>query len=268
MVAFQLVGKKMKRIIIYTTWLLPMVDGESLDRALTTSDQRSAYTSVLFYASWCPFSRSARSTFDVLSSMFPQITHLVVEESSVMPVVFSRYGVHSLPAILIANRTLRMRHYGSKDLSSLILFYKRVTGLEPMEYFKDDQSGSLGSQKSLHLWDGSPREILRREPYLVFSLLFVCLKALLYFFPGMLSRIIAVWVSYGWHPNLGIFGETSQLLERVLHVVNMKRAWSKLRLCKTGNFQNGAKNARVWASSLASVSLGESSSTRTAPLDS
>lgn len=141
-------------------------------------------------------------------------------------------------------------------------------GFEPVQYFVLDQPSSLGSEKSPLLWNASPREILIREPYLVFSLLFLCLKAFLYFFPGVVSHVIAFWVSYGWHLNLGLVGEISQLLERVLHVVNLKRVWSKIRLCKVRNFHNGAKNARVWASSLASVSLGESSSSRAAQLDS
>ncbi|XP_077210228.1 5'-adenylylsulfate reductase-like 7 [Tasmannia lanceolata] len=239
------------------------VDGEFLDRALR-SGEKNGYTSILFYASWCPFSLRARSTFDVLSSMFPQITHLMVEESSVMPVIFSRYRVYSLPSIIIANGTSRVNHYGSKDLDSLIHFYKNITGLDPVKYFAEDQPSSLGSEKPLLLWDGSPREILTREPYLVLSLLFLFLKAFIHFFPSILSRLKAFWVLlYVWYLNLGFFGETKLLLERGLHVINIKRAWDKLRLCKTRNFQNGAKKARVWAS-LASVSLGESSSTRSA----
>ncbi|XXG46127.1 hypothetical protein AAC387_Pa02g1045 [Persea americana] len=237
------------------------VDGESLDKVLS-SKQGNTYSVVLFYASWCPFSRGTLSTFDVLSSMFPQMTHLVVEESSVLPIVFSRYGVHSLPAILIANGTTKVRYHGSKDLSSLVHFYKRITGFEPVQYFVLDQPSSWEREKPLLLWNGPPREFFRREPYLAFSLLFLCLKLLLYFFPGMLSRLKAFWVTYGWHLNLGIFGETSQLLGRVLNVVNLKMAWSKLKMCKARRLHNGAKNARVWASSLASVSLGESSSTR------
>ncbi|KAJ0242670.1 hypothetical protein HA466_0206110 [Hirschfeldia incana] len=43
------------------------------------------YVSVLFYASWCPFSRVVRPKFDMLSSMFPQIKHLAVEHSQALP---------------------------------------------------------------------------------------------------------------------------------------------------------------------------------------
>ncbi|MBA0716174.1 hypothetical protein Golax_015027 [Gossypium laxum] len=60
------------------------VDGNFLDRALS-SKQRNGYASVLFYAAWCPFSHSLYPKFDILSSMFPQIEHLAVEESSASP---------------------------------------------------------------------------------------------------------------------------------------------------------------------------------------
>jgi len=86
------------------------------------------------------------------------------------------------------------------------------------------------------------------------------MKAFVCFFPVFVSRIKAFLAMHVLRLNLGIFGEWNHLLERVLHVIDLKKLWSKLRLCnKTRNFQKGAKNARVWAS-LASVSLGESSS--------
>nr|DAD27176.1 TPA_asm: hypothetical protein HUJ06_028644 [Nelumbo nucifera] len=219
-------------------------DGEFLERVLSSS-QRNMYTSVLFYGSWCPFSQGLRSTFDTLSSMFPQVTHLAVEQSSAMPSVFSRYGIHSLPSIVIVSQTGKLRYHGPKDLASLVHFYKSITGLKPVDYFTEDCSSTLGSEKSLlQFWGGSStRDILAREPYLMFSILFLCLRAIVYFFPGMLSRLKAFWVLYVPRLNLGIFGETSQLLERALHVIDMKRVWSKLRLCKTRNFHKGAKNA-------------------------
>lgn len=43
--------------------------------------------------------------------------------------VFSRYGVHSFPSILIMNGTMRVRYRGSKDLISLLLFYMKTTGI-------------------------------------------------------------------------------------------------------------------------------------------
>lgn len=141
------------------------------------------------------------------------------------------------------------------------------SGLDPVADFSVGQSIELAQQgDSVWLWNSTPREILTREPYLAFSLLFLCFKAFLYFFPEVLSRLKAAWFAYVWHVNWGIFGEWSHLLERALHIIDVKRLWSKLRLCnKTRNFQKGANNARAWASTLTSVSLGESSSSRSAP---
>ncbi|RRT33655.1 hypothetical protein B296_00055593 [Ensete ventricosum] len=70
------------------SFLLLKVDGESLDIELSHGES-NGYYSILFYASWCPFSSSIRPIFDVLSSMFPQTKHFLVEESTTMP----RYAV-------------------------------------------------------------------------------------------------------------------------------------------------------------------------------
>jgi thiol-disulfide isomerase/thioredoxin len=43
------------------------------------------YVAVLFYASWCPFSRIFRPVFSILSSLHPTIPHFAIEESSVRP---------------------------------------------------------------------------------------------------------------------------------------------------------------------------------------
>uniref|UniRef100_A0A5B7A5C3 Thioredoxin domain-containing protein n=1 Tax=Davidia involucrata TaxID=16924 RepID=A0A5B7A5C3_DAVIN len=238
------------------------VGGDFLDRTLTAK-QGSVYTSVLFYASWCPFSHNARLTFEVLSSMFPQIEHLAIEQSSAMPSIFSRYGIHSLPTILMVNQTSRMRFRGSKDLYSLVKFYEKTTGFEPVQHVAVHQIIGLRSNEKfvMQSWIGSSLdEISTTEPYLIFSILFLCLRVLVFVLPKALSRFKAFWVSYIPHLKLEIFGETSQILGRVLHVIDVKRVCAKLRQCKTRNFHEGARNARVWASSLASVSLGETSS--------
>jgi hypothetical protein len=43
--------------------------------------------------------------------------------------LFSRYGVRGVPAILLVNETTMVRYRGSKDLSSLVDFYKETTGM-------------------------------------------------------------------------------------------------------------------------------------------
>lgn len=240
------------------------VGGDFLEKALNSKDANT-YASVLFYASWCPFSNDVLQTFEVLSSMFPQMTHLAVEESLVMPSILSRYGIHSFPTILIVKQTSKLRFHGTKDLHSLSRFYRKTTGLEPVHYLAADQPVNLERSREfiMQSWVGlSPIEILRKEPYLALSLLFLCLVGFSYAFPRVLSHFKALWVSYGPHLKLEIFGETSQILGRILQIINVNRIWTKLKLCKTRNFLHGAKNARVWASSLASVSLGKTASCR------
>ncbi|KAG0490910.1 hypothetical protein HPP92_007773 [Vanilla planifolia] len=234
------------------------VSGDTLDKELELA-RNGAYYAVLFYAPWCPFSRSIRPIFDLLSSMFPETQHLVVEESSAMPSVFSRYGIHSFPSILLANRTARIKYHGSKDLDSLVQFYGETTGQAPLAYFSVDQPKE--KTNFVQPWKGPTGEFIKTEPYLTISLLFIILRVFSYMFLKFVSQIKALWTSYARHRvNLGIFGELSQLLVRVMHVIDLKRAWSKLRLSnKKRTFHKGAKSARVWASSFTSVSLGESS---------
>ncbi|CAA7061416.1 unnamed protein product [Microthlaspi erraticum] len=232
------------------------VDGDLLDR-LMDANHGNAYTSILFYSSRCPFSRAIHPKFDVLSSMFPHIGHLIVEQSQALPSVFSRYGIHSLPSILIVNQTLKLRYYGQKDLASLIQFYEETTGHKPVQYVDEGEPTSLDTDGNLITWlrnGSSITEITEREPYLVLALMFLSLKLAILIFPFLGSRLRMLWASYAPHLSLGILGETSQLFGRALHMIDVRRLWMKLRLTKTRNFQERAKNA------LASVSLGKSTS--------
>lgn len=116
---------------------------------------------------------------------------------------------------------------------------------------------SLESDGNLITWlhnGSSIREIAEREPYLVLALIFLSLKLAILIFPVMGSRLKTLWVSYVPHLSLGILGETSQLFGRALHMIDVRRLWMKLRLTKTRDFEERAKNA------LASVSLGKSTS--------
>ncbi|CAL9219483.1 unnamed protein product [Arabidopsis halleri] len=241
------------------------VDGDSLDRVMD-SNHGNAYMSVLFYASWCPFSRAVRPKFDMLSSMFPQIQHLAVEHSQALPSIFSRYGIHSLPSILMVNQTLKARYHGRKDLTSLIEFYEEATGLQPVQYVdvaEGEPTGLDAGDGNLITWlrnGTSIREIFKQDPFLVLSLLFICLQMAILVFPIAESRMKALWASYVPNLNLERFGEISQLFSRGLHMVDVRRLWLKLSLVKTRNFHERAKNAQAWASSLASVSLGQTSS--------
>ncbi|KAG6433194.1 hypothetical protein SASPL_104802 [Salvia splendens] len=239
------------------------VNEESLENAMS-SIQDNEYTAVLFYASWCPFSSIFKSRFSTLSSMYPQIKHIMVDQTSVLPSVFSRYGIHSVPSLLIVNKTTRVRYHGRKDLHSIVNFYKKATGLDPVVDMVEDTTCNIESEERVFGdWKGaSLKEIFLREPYLLVSVVFVMSRAFLYLFPEIASHIMSIWLAYIPHLNMGIFGESRQLIGRALHLIDVERIWSKLKVCKTRNFHKGARNARVWASSLASVSLGETSSSR------
>ncbi|KAI6697047.1 hypothetical protein NL676_017166 [Syzygium grande] len=239
------------------------VDGNFLDSFLM-SKQHSGYTTVLFYASSCPFSQSIWPMYEALSSMFPQIDHLAVEQSSAMPSVFSIYGIHSLPSILLVNQTSRLRYHGPKTLDSIVEFYETNTGLQPVQSVMVEQPASLQTGKSSrkHFKDVLSMKNINREPYLALSLLFSCLRLLMAIFPRVVSRLKAFCVSYVPHLNLEIFGEATQLLGRAVHAIDVRRIWTKVRLGKARSFHERARSARVWASSLASVSLGESSSAK------
>lgn len=226
------------------------VSGNFLDRALT-SKQKGSYTAVLFYASRCPFSQIVYSKYEVLSSMFPQIEHFAIEESSAMPSIFSRNGIHSLPSIILVSSTSRWRYRGPKDLPSLTQFYKKTTGLEPVQYYAEEFEISLSSNKhdiEPSLCGSSLKTLLTREPYLVFSMVFLCLKLFWSIYPRVLSQLKAFWVLYIPHFNMDIFGEITHILGHVSQMIDVKRIRPKLRLCKTRNFHVGARNARrFWA---------------------
>ncbi|XP_047159636.1 5'-adenylylsulfate reductase-like 5 [Vigna umbellata] len=231
------------------------VDGNFIEGVLS-SRKRVGYVSVLFYASWCPFSHRILPEFEILSSMFPQVEHVALEQSSALPSLYSKYGIHSLPAILLVNRTSRVRYHGPNNLDSLVEFYARNTGLEARDKVVVGELSNLMSDEHSTIKGFSLGEISRREPYLALSILFLCLRIILSVFPTIMPHLKAFCSSYFNHLS---FQKLGQVMERVLHVMDVKRIWTKLELCKSRSFHERARSARVWASSLASVSLGDSS---------
>lgn len=139
-----------------------------------------------------------------------------------------------------------------------------VSGFAPSSNIVISPSTSTMSDENstTNLFSLSMKETWSREPYLLFSVLFLCLRLLLFVLPKIVSHLRAFWISCIPHLNLQIFGETCQMMGRVLQVIDVRRIWNKLRLCKTRTFHEKARSARVWASSITSVSLGESSSAR------
>ncbi|EPS59781.1 5'-adenylylsulfate reductase-like 7, partial [Genlisea aurea] len=177
--------------------------------------------------------------------------------------IFSIYGVHSVPSLLIVNQTMKIRYHGRKDLDSLVKFYKRNTGVDPIvDMAEEETSSSETSQNNPP--GGASMGYSGEEPYLLLSIVFVSLRAVVFFFPGIASRILALWSACVSNLNVAILRESKQLVGHLLHLIDVGRIWRKVKLTKTRNFQKGAaRNARVWASSLTtSVSLGETSQTR------
>lgn len=109
------------------------MDGKSLDRlvaGLIRTNKRGSFYSVLFYAKWCPFSSNFRPMFDALSSMFPQVTHLALEESTATP----RY--YCLPYYLLLVVSNVEVSFGLSALGKVkdVLFYQHSKRTDPLAW--------------------------------------------------------------------------------------------------------------------------------------
>ncbi|KAF5740238.1 5'-adenylylsulfate reductase-like 4-like [Tripterygium wilfordii] len=254
-----------------------VIEGDEvlLQKALNmVHKHRHEYIALLFYASWCPFSKTFRPSLSILSSLYPSIPHFTVEESAVRPSILSKYGVHGFPTLFLLNSTMRVRYHGPRTLGSLIAFYSDVTGVEPLslDSISLDKIGQASNQEKHDnvevescpfFWARSPVNLLRQEAYLVLATAFVVLR-LLY----LVSPRLLLFAQFVWRRSIQ-FERLESLLEHSLAYLN--RAKQLLNYakepCKLRNFQGGAMNARVWASkSLATVSIGDASAGRSGPV--
>ncbi|OUZ99636.1 Thioredoxin-like fold [Macleaya cordata] len=241
-------------------------DETSLQKALNlVHSSRQEYVSVLFYASWCPFSRTSRLTFTHLSSLFPSIRHLAVKESAIKPSTLSRYGVHGFPTLFLLNSTYRMRYHGSRTVSSLSAFYSDATGIKPalqdqvplekMGYPTDLAKLEDAEQDNCPFsWARFPENLFQEEMYLALATTFVLLRLIYFVSPSLLACACYTWMKHNIL-NISLVSLWEHLLLALMQVLNaLKRPF-----CKTSNMQERAMNARSWASkSLASVSFSES----------
>ncbi|KAJ4745655.1 5'-adenylylsulfate reductase-like 5 [Rhynchospora pubera] len=242
---------------------LPMeVDGKSLYTLVEgiRASRSGSFYSILFYAKWCPFSSKFRPMFDTLSYMFPQVMHLALEESTATSSLFTRLGIHSVPSLVLLNGTSLNRFTDTKDISSLVAFYRKNTGFEPVAFF--DVQPRDDTFTPIWLQDIPLKEKIAADPYLALSMLFVLLKVVLWILPLVWPHLRAFWVVYAQGIKLKVVAGMHHILERAAHVLDVKRLWNKLKhFNKKRNLRSGAKSARVWASSLASsVALGDSPS--------
>ncbi|KAK9757609.1 hypothetical protein RND81_01G173600 [Saponaria officinalis] len=117
---------------LHHSYNIAVIEGDegSLQKALhMVYSHTEDYVAVLFYASWCPFSRNFRPSFSVLSTLYPSIPHFAIAESAVKLSVLSKYGVHGFPTLLLLNSTMRVHYRGYRSLSSLVSFYSDITGM-------------------------------------------------------------------------------------------------------------------------------------------
>ncbi|KAJ9555360.1 hypothetical protein OSB04_009974 [Centaurea solstitialis] len=187
------------------------------------SNGQNAYIAILFYASWCPFSMDVQPKFAALSSMYPQIHHVMIEHSSsILSLAFFIHRVRGVPKIALVNMTTNVEHHGAKDLNSLLQFYQQSTGLDPVLYLTEDQINSFKSRTTVgRSWNRrSWKDMAVDEPYLAFSVLFVSLKIL---------SSLAPWVRYIPRLILAILGKSREIL------VDLKKAFSKPKLWKNRN---------------------------------
>ncbi|GFP96880.1 5'-adenylylsulfate reductase-like 4 [Phtheirospermum japonicum] len=244
----------------YTTGVIEG-DEVSLQKALNIIHKNEHnYVALLFYSLWCPFSGPFRPSFSVLSSIFPTIPHFAIEESAVRPSILSKYGVHGFPTLILLNSTMRMRYQGSRTLDSLISFYDEFTGIKiSADRVSIDKIGcSVYDEKHENNpetcpfpWARSPENLFQQETYLTLATLFVILRLLHFFLPTLRRWAQLAWRRYTM--NVSVNNQVMQLFSFLKDP------------CKKRNLQEGAKNAKAWASkSLATVSFGDASSSRDA----
>ncbi|KAJ7958999.1 5-adenylylsulfate reductase-like protein [Quillaja saponaria] len=273
-------------ILGFRDWNCPITDGTgfigsiavtegneiSLQRAMNMVHRNSdKYVAVLFYASWCPFSRTFGPNFSILSSLYHSIPHFAIEESAIRPSILSKYGVHGFPTLFILNSSTRVRYHGSRTLGSLVAFYNDVAGIKTVSLDRisleeigclssHERNGNAEQESCPFSWAKSPENLLQQETYLALATIFVLMRLLYFLFPTLLLCVQSARRRLIQNVRLG------SLLEHPL--VYLKRTMqlcssSTKQPCKRSNLQEGAINARAWASkSLATVSIGDSSASR------
>ncbi|CAN6479892.1 unnamed protein product [Victoria cruziana] len=241
------------------------LDEVSLQRALNLIHRNNeTYVAIFFHASWCPFSKTSMPVFVLLSSLFPIIHHIAIEESTVRPSLLSRYGVHGFPTLFLQNSTTRLRFRGSRTFSSMLPFYVDVTGMKPSspelspEKVKDmlNLTTAVKDAETEYCpfsWAKSPEKLLQQETYLALATSFLALRLLYFLFPRFLAGTKWFWERYVQVRGIAVLWERLQVYrEQAVYIFSYMLCIP--RLCKRSNLLVGAMNARAWASkSLACV---------------
>ncbi|CAD5181191.1 unnamed protein product [Musa acuminata subsp. malaccensis] len=250
-----------------------VVEGDEavLQKALSiVQKNREEYVALLFYASWCPFSKICRPNFQILSNLFPTIHHFAFEESVIRPSIISKYGVHGFPTLFLLNSTMRVRYHGSRNVNSLVAFYNHITGVGPssvksmsLDKFVDPPNDTEPKEEDVQescpfSWARSPEKLLQQDGYLALASCFLLMRLLYFLLPSLNACLQRAWRRQMRYASLINFWNHLRA-----YTEEAKQGVGRLYPCKRSNLQEGAMNARAWASqSLASVSLGEPSSGR------
>ncbi|KDO80981.1 hypothetical protein CISIN_1g020846mg [Citrus sinensis] len=165
---------------------------------------------------------------------------------------------------------MRVRYHGSRTLDSLVAFYSDVTGMNTasLDKISPDKVGKASNHEKHNnteeescpfSWARSPENLLQQETYLALATAFVLLRLVYIFLPTLLIFAQFTWRRLIRNLKLG------SLLEHPRTYLNRAIQLFKTlnEPCKRSNLQEGALNARAWASkSLATVSIGDASSSR------
>lgn len=217
---------------------------------------RDQYVAVIFYASWCSFSRTCLPNFNSVASMFPSIPHFTFEESVIRPSILSRYGVHSFPAIFLLHSSMRMRYRGSRSIGSLSAFYSNVTGIKPTPVDSTTMNNRGASafvanftrrsseqeESCPFSWARSPEKLLNQDTWLALASYFLMLRLLHLFLPKLISCLRHASGRQIQFENLTSLRDYSHAFLR-----QTERGFRLLNLCRRRNLR-GATNAKAWAS--------------------
>ncbi|CAL5374007.1 unnamed protein product [Camellia sinensis] len=138
------------------------------------------------------------------------------------------------------------------------------TYLERIGQSSDDGKNNHPEQESCPFsWARSPENLLQQETYLALATAFVLLRLLYFLLPTLSACTRLVWRLY--IPNMklkSLWEHPPAYLNRAIQLFN-----SLKEPCKRSNLQEGAMNAKAWASkSLASVSFGDANTSRVVPM--
>ncbi|KAE8714360.1 5'-adenylylsulfate reductase-like 4 [Hibiscus syriacus] len=245
-------------------------DEISLQRALDMVQRNShEFVAVLFYASWCPFSRSFRPSFTIISSSYPSIPHFAIKESAVRPSILSKYGVYGFPTLFLLNSRMRVHYHGNRSVESVSAFYNDVTGFKNkspdrtlLDTIRHEKHNITEQESCSFSWARSPQNLLQQETYLALATAFVLLRLLYLLYPTLLVFAHFTWRRLNRKVKLGTMLEHPMAyLKRKFQFISLKEP------CKRSNLQ-GAMNARAWASkSLATVAIGDANSSWPSPMN-